>query len=83
MNKRIRPILLASLAAFSIAGVAACGDDTEKSAVDIAAEKAEEQIKNPPEVADVEEPTLKVVKVEAERRRGGHQQEAEDPRADR
>ena len=64
MNTRIRPILLASLAAFSIAGVTACGDDTEKSAVDVAAEKAAEQVKNPPEVADIEEPTLKVVKVE-------------------
>lgn len=65
MNKRIRPILLASLAAFSMVGVAACGDDTEKSAVDVAAEKAAEQIKNPPTVpAEAAEPTLKVVKVE-------------------
>ena len=64
MNKRIRPILLASLATFSIFGVVACGDDTEKSAVDIAAEKAAEQIKNPPKVVEVEEPKLKVVKVE-------------------
>ncbi len=65
MNKRIRPILLASLAAFSMVGVAACGDDTEKSAVDIAAEKAAEQIKNPPTVpVEAAEPTLKVSKVE-------------------
>ena len=64
MNTRIRPIILASLAAFSLAGLAACGDDTQKSADDIAAEQAAEQVKNPPEVAEVEEPTLKVVKVE-------------------
>lgn len=64
MNTRIRPIILASLAAFSLVGVAACGDDTEKSAVDVAAEKAAEQEKNPPKVAEVEEPTLKVTKVE-------------------
>ena len=64
MNTRIRPIILASLAAFSLTGLAACGDDTEKSAVDIAAEKAAEQLKNPPKVEETVEPTLKVTKVE-------------------
>lgn len=64
MNTRIRPIIIASLASFSLVGVAACGDDAEKSAVDKAAEQAAEQIKNPPKVADLAEPTLKVTKVE-------------------
>jgi peptidylprolyl isomerase len=64
MSTRIRPIILASLAALSLAGVTACGEDTQQSAVDKAAEQAAEQATNPPEVTDVEEPTLKVVKVE-------------------
>ncbi len=60
MNKRIRPILLAAVAAFAVVFAAGCGDDTQKSAVDLAAEQAVKEAKNPPKIVEVKEPELKV-----------------------
>ena len=64
MNKLIRPILLAALAAFVVVFAAGCGSDTEKSAVDIAAEQAAKEVKNPPTLpAEPKEVALKATVV--------------------
>ena len=62
MNKRIRQIFVAAVAALAVVFAAGCGDDTEKSAVDIAAEQAAKQVKNPPKIA--EEPKVPAIKAE-------------------
>ncbi len=63
MNKRILPSSLLLVAALTAVVATGCGSSTQTSQADKAAKQAREELKNPPTIADVTTPTVKVVKV--------------------